>query len=343
MLSGTGTSTLVEIHHPAMLWRYYNSYLASLFGKLSLKAMLPPGGEREKRWDRAIRSESVYLHRALAPPGNWLRKNLFSIILNSVVGVYPDKPQIFFSFQARMSSDSSSDSSSSSRESSETSSSSSSSVLTYPTRKFKVSKGKSTGLSQWIVTGINEEKIKKSSNATKANIDPTEKVLKKLSFKVQDLIKPLLFLAGRSRLRRRRKSDSKAIKDALRLWATLFHDILKSRRHNNLSQVYPKYMGLLDRDDIWSGGEDLFGRKFLKHLVEEAKAQATLEGIAKKKKKIWLPNDHPVASTSQFKKPQNYFNNGPRDGYVTVSPYSFGGRISRYISALPKITGDPWI
>lgn len=102
-------------------------------------------------------------------------------------------------------------------------------------------------------------------------------------------------------------------------------------------------MGLLDRDDIWSGGEDLFGRKFLKHLVEEAKAQATLEGIAKKKKKIWLPNDHPVASTSQFKKPQNYFNNGPRDGYVTVSPYSFGGRISRYISALPKITGDPWI
>ena len=61
-----------------------------------------------------------------------------------------------------------------------------------------------------------------------------------------------------------------AIKIALRLWATLFRDIIKSRRHNILSQVYPEYLGLLDRDDIWSGGEDLFAHGFLKHLVEEA-------------------------------------------------------------------------
>jgi hypothetical protein len=46
--------------------------------------------------------------------------------------------------------------------------------------------------------------------------------------------------------------------------------IIKSRRHNILSQVYPEYLGLLDRDDIWSGGEDLFAQGFLKHLVEEA-------------------------------------------------------------------------
>jgi hypothetical protein len=170
--------------------------------------------------------------------------------------------------------------------------------------------------------------LKKKSNATKANIDPTEKVLKKLSFKVLDLVKPLLFLAGRSRLKRKSKSDSMAIRIALRLWATLFRDIIKSRRNNILSQVYPEYLGLLDRDDIWSGGEDLFGKGFLKHLVEEAKSQAALEGIPKIKS---TPSkDKQAASTSQ-RRSTNHFNSVPREGYVTVSPISFGGQISLYV------------
>ena len=171
-------------------------------------------------------------------------------------------------------------------------------------------------------------KASKKSNATKANIDPTDKVLKKLSFKVLDLVKPLLFLAGRSRLKRKSKSDSMAIRIALRLWATLFRDIIKSRRNNILSQVYPEYLGLLDRDDIWSGGEDLFGKGFLKHLVEEAKSQAALEGIPKIKS---TPSkDQQAASTSQ-RRSTNHFNSVPRDGYVTVSPISFGGQISLYV------------
>ncbi len=253
-------------------------------------------------------------------------------------------PQIFFSFQARMSSDSSSDSSSSS--SSDSSNSSDSSILRYSTRKFSFSKAKSTTLSKWLVTGIDEEKVKKcreiykptlkeksdlltnptldesiylrlkaskGSNAAKANIDPTEKAYKKLSFKVLDLVKPLLFLAGRSNLRRRSSSDCKAVKMALRLWAVLFRDIIRTRRHNILSQVYPEFVGLLDRDDIWSGGEDLFGRKFLKHLVDEAKSQATLEGIAKKSRKT----DQPTASTSR-QDSNNYYNSASRDGYVII-------------------------
>ena len=291
-----------------------------------------------------------------------------------MVGVYPGVPQIFFSFQAEMSSDSSSDSSSSSSSSSSDSdSSSSASLLNYSTRKFEFSKAKSTGLSQWVVTGISEEKIKKcreiykptlkrkadllvnpsldesiylrlkqskNSNAAKANIDPAEKAFKKLSFKVLDLVKPLLFLASRSKLKRKSKSDTVAIKIALRLWAALFRDITKTRRLNILSQVYPEFIGLLDRTDIWSGGEDLFGRKFLKHLVEEAKSQATLEEISRKSKK-GEPKDQPAAV--QQKKTSNHSNFSSRDGYVTVSPYSFGGRISRYIDAWQDITRDPWI
>jgi hypothetical protein len=164
--------------------------------------------------------------------------------------------------------------------------------------------------------------------------------LKKLSFKVLDLVKPLFFLAGRSRLKRKSKSDIMAIRIPLRLWATLFRDIIKSRRYNILSQVYPEYLGWLDWDDIWSGGEDLFGRRFLKHLVEEAKSQATLEGISKKK--ATPSKDQQAVSTSQ-RRSTNHFNSAPRDGYVTVSPISFGGQISRYVKAWQKITCDPWV
>ncbi|EFX70085.1 hypothetical protein DAPPUDRAFT_328485 [Daphnia pulex] len=89
---------------------------------------------------------------------------------------------------------------------------------------------RSTSLAKWIVTGIKDEKVKacreafkstlklkseflvnptldesislrlkasKNSNATKTNIEPTEKMLKKLSYKILDLIKPLLYLASR--------------------------------------------------------------------------------------------------------------------------------------------------
>jgi hypothetical protein len=115
-----------------------------------------------------------------------------------------------------------------------------------------------------------------------------------------DLVKPLLFLASREKSKRKSKSDGNAVKIAVRLWATLFRDIIRSRRHNILSQVYPEYLGLLERDDIWSDGDNLFGRKFLKHLVEEAKSQATLASISKKKTPSHS-KDQP-ASASQQKK-----------------------------------------
>ncbi|XP_045030378.1 uncharacterized protein LOC123472583 [Daphnia magna] len=252
-----------------------------------------------------------------------------------------------------MSSDGSSDSSSSSdspssrSDSSSDSNSSESSFSNYSTRKFEISKAKSTSLSKWIVTGINDDKIKKcremykptlkrkanilinpsldesvflrlrtfkGSHATKANIDPTEKTLRKLSFKILDLVKPLLFLAGRRKLRRKSKSDSIAIKIALRLWATLLRDVIKTRRHNILSQVYPEFTGLLERTDIWSGGEDLFGRKFLKHLVGEARSQATLEGISKRSEKAGSENSQQAPSTSRERNADSFFNSRSRNG-----------------------------
>jgi hypothetical protein len=79
----------------------------------------------------------------------------------------------------------------------------------------------------------------KDSNATKANVDLKEKVLMKPSFKIFDFVKPLLFLASREKLKRKSKIDGKLIRIAIRLWATLFCDIIRSRRHNILLQVHP--------------------------------------------------------------------------------------------------------
>jgi hypothetical protein len=41
-------------------------------------------------------------------------------------------------------------------------------------------------------------KASRNSNATKTNKDPTEKTLKKLSYKILDLINPLWYLASRT-------------------------------------------------------------------------------------------------------------------------------------------------
>ncbi|EFX68765.1 hypothetical protein DAPPUDRAFT_259675 [Daphnia pulex] len=238
-----------------------------------------------------------------------------------------------------MSSDNSSDSrssSSSSSSSSGKSSSISSSLLNYSTQYPSAIASILTNptLDESIYLRL---KASKGSNATKANIDPTEKALKKQSFKVLDLVKPLLFLSNRSKLKRKSKSNSVTIKVALRLWSTLFRHIMKSRRHNILSQ------------DCWNAmicgqaGEDLFGRKFLRHLVEEAKSQATLEGIAKKNKKSSSTKDQPAGPSGQFNKSNNHSNPRSRDGYVSISPHSFGGRISRFVDVWRTITGDSWI
>ncbi|KZS10033.1 Uncharacterized protein APZ42_025603 [Daphnia magna] len=168
-------------------------------------------------------------------------------------------------------------------------------------------------------------KTSKGSHVTKANIDPTKKTLRKFSFKILDLAKPLLFLAGRKKLKRKSKSGSIAIKIALQLWATLLRDVIKTRRHNILSQVYPEFIGLLERTDIWSGGEDLFDRKILKHLVGEARSQATLEVISKKSKKAGSENGQQAPSTSREKNADSYFNSRSRNGSVFLVPKSSGG------------------
>ena len=183
-------------------------------------------------------------------------------------------------------------------------------------------------------------KASKGSNASKANIDSTEKALKKLPFKVLDLMKPLLFLADRKKLKRKSKSDSVAIKVALRLWATLFRDIMKLRRRNILSSLPrvhrtagTRWYLVWWRGPVWTKKpkKSRWRGEILSHLIRNCQ----------EKKKTSSTKDQPTASSSQLIKSNNHSSSTPRDGFVSISSYSFGWRIiSGFVDVWRQTTSD---
>ena len=63
----------------------------------------------------------------------------------------------------------------------------------------------------------------RSSLASKANIDPVEKIYRNQTYKILDLVKPLMFQA--SRVQKKTKAVSNSIRKTLTLRAVLYHDI----------------------------------------------------------------------------------------------------------------------
>lgn len=194
-------------------------------------------------------------------------------------------------------------------------------------------------------------KALKRSSASKANIDPMEKEYRKLSYKVLDLAKPLLFLSSRRKVRRKTRADAKAIKTAIKLWATLYHDILSSRRRNILSQVYPGFIGLLDNTKNFKSSAQLFGPKFTSQLMSQAKVQSTLEDIRPHTSRSRASNSERTTGASssgdrggqQGQSRNNEQNNGGYESLKLAFSDSFGGRIARYREAWSHISNDPWI
>jgi hypothetical protein len=45
------------------------------------------------------------------------------------------------------------------------------------------------------------------------------------TFKILDLVKPIMFLASRLKKKKKSRADAKAVKTALKLWAVVYHDI----------------------------------------------------------------------------------------------------------------------
>ena len=93
------------------------------------------------------------------------------------------------------------------------------------------------------------------------------------------MAKPPFYLSGRQKIKRKSKKDVLAIRTALKLWASLYHEILATRRRNIVTQVYPNFMSLLDDHKLFKGGDLLFGPAFVNKLVGHAKAQSTLQQI----------------------------------------------------------------
>ena len=157
---------------------------------------------------------------------------------------------------ARSSSSSDSDSSSNSGSSGSSSDSSNfSDILKAKAKKFGLKREKSASLSKWIMKGLSEKDVKaareafqpslkrdkkndgsdiftnpkldeslysalkkaRNSSASVINIDPQEKIYRKQSDLVLDLGKPLLFMASRSKNKKKSKADSIALKSALML------------------------------------------------------------------------------------------------------------------------------
>lgn len=247
---------------------------------------------------------------------------------------------------------------------------------------FKVDKEMVKKVAGWVVTGIDEKEVKKdresfkpklarksellinpeldesfyyrlktlkNSKATKSNIDPIEKIYRSQTFKILDLAKPLLFLHSRGKLRKKTKSDSRAIKIALRLWATLLNDITKARRRNILSQIYPGFTSLLDNKKILpaDGGEHLFGPKFIGELVDQMKTMNTMRDNEKSSEKS-APHQKPAATSTPSASTSSAAqrsNSNSNSRYVSFLAFSgaFGGRVSLFVPAWKNISKDPWV
>ncbi|KAK4028864.1 hypothetical protein OUZ56_021883 [Daphnia magna] len=261
------------------------------------------------------------------------------------------------------------DSSSSSGGSSDSGSNSSSSSDegSSKTKKFAYSSGNCKRLSRWLITGLKEQEIKKARKAFQPKFKVKEDLLcnpilddafylrlktarrsapskSNIDAKAKKYPKPLLFLNGRTRHRKKYKSDVKAIQTAVKLWASLFKEVLFTRRHNILSQIYPGFLNLLDDPKNLKGGGQLFGPQFLDKLVSQAKVQSTLGDIK-------TPGSVPPPTGRQHnnppKEPVNF--RRPSEGHKGYDHLSlafsscFGGRIGRFIEGWCAITSDPWI
>ena len=214
--------------------------------------------------------------------------------------------------------------------------------------------------------------IKKSS-ASKGTIDSVEKTLFNLQQMALDVARPILSLEGDTDMSAHSVS---AITDFFSLWGNLIGEFTKLRRQNILRQTHPTYRYLLDDKANFSRRElgDLFGRKFIRSMVQAASDEKKLGeipstggGSERRPSGSFYKSNHsdgrdlgtrgghssanfdrsskePQAGSSARDSRSNYNNRG---GYVIPStppsPIPFGGRLKYFYRAWERLTNDPWI
>ena len=204
-------------------------------------------------------------------------------------------------------------------------------------------------------------KVATKSQASKSNIDPTEKLLRQLHFKAADLGKPLLFLCRRAgerqRSRRTAKEEKIAARHAIKLLAIILGKLKFLRRSNILKQLYPHFEHLLKSSNNLIDSEDLFGARFFKEMKTYAETESTLDrasssrGKSAKSTKSDNPKSyHPYkkshsGGSKDHGKYARFISNQSLIGSPVTPPAdnSFGGRLRRFLSAWKNLTNDPWV
>jgi len=211
-------------------------------------------------------------------------------------------------------------------------------------------------------------KVRKNSSAKKSSIDSLDRDLFGIQSRVLDLARPLLFLWGREF---EDAECQKAIESAVKLWSAAFAHITDRRRKNILKQTNPSFLSLLEEPSNFSSSEvnDLFGRKFIKKMVEAAEMEAKLDqadslrsssrgrsggpgfrsaggrsssrGARGGHSSNQFSNNHSSARggfNNNSNYPQRYLS--PR---LSVLKLPIAGRLSHFINAWRDISPDPWI
>ena len=115
--------------------------------------------------------------------------------------------------------------------------------------------------------------------------EATERCLKAEQYKILDIARPLLFLREKIAASTDLKDSplAEAADTALRLWGHTFHNVTFSRRENLLKVSDPKFLSLLKEPNRFRSREceALFGRHFIKNMVEETTDDQTLRSISR--------------------------------------------------------------
>ena len=218
----------------------------------------------------------------------------------------------------------------------------------------------------------------KKSSAAKGTIDPVEKTLFSLQQSALDAARPLLFLLNEKTLS---QSQRQAVKDAIRLWGNLVFEMTRERRQNILRQTHPSFKYLLRDQENFSKEEykSLFGRKFIKSMVEaadDAKKLADLPSTSDGRRsgdnskwggqhnnntrqssggynsrlnsggynnrRPYKPDDRNTARSSSSSKKDERYRPIPFF-YSPAQADCIAGRIGFFLPAWRRLTNDPWV
>lgn len=201
----------------------------------------------------------------------------------------------------------------------------------------------------------------KTSEAKEARL--SEKAFKSLHGKVLDISRPLIymwaFIASDDNLKSSPLHE--ACLDTLLLWGRAFQNVMYGRRGNIIRVTDPRFEDLVSDEKLFSAKQlsSLFGRKFLKRIVREAKDDRSLrESLGRPGSSLKFNgrgtyrsfNNRRSSFSSGFAfnrtSPSNahqHKSDSERSVVVSDSSFLLGGNVRNHIDFWETFSSDRWI